>query len=316
MSADSRDIFTLIRDWEQGGYDFALAIVVSTWGSSPRQAGSLMAIRKDGLIEGSVSGGCVEGSVIHSANELMDKGGAADLEFGVADEMAWQVGLSCGGKIRVWVFPHTSMDENLIRLASEAINQRRHLYIDCHITDQKMQLSTAEQVNMLNADADCFHLAVLPQPRLFIIGAVHISQHLAPMANAVGFDVTVIDPRETFAHQARFPDITIRADWPEDALKDIVIDRDTACVTLTHDPKIDDDALKLILAAQPFYVACLGSRKTHAARRERLLQYGFEDNIIDQIHGPAGLDIGATTPAEIAVSVLAELVAAYRKMAR
>ena len=135
--------------------------------------------------------------------------------------------------------------------AGTEVNQRRPLNIDCHITDQKMQFSTAEQVNRLNEDRDCFHLAVLPQPRLFIIGAVHISQHLAPMA-AVGFDVTVIDPRETFAHQARFPDITIIADWPEEALKDIVIDRDTACVTLTHDPKIDDEALKLILAAQPF----------------------------------------------------------------
>lgn len=313
MSADIDNIFSIISDWNQRGHDYALAIVVSTWGSSPRQAGSLMAIREDGFIEGSVSGGCIESSVIHSATELMKEGGAADLDFGVADETAWQVGLSCGGKIRVWVFPKSSIDQDVIDLTSEAISNRQHINIDCLIRDQRMRFTKIGVANTLNDAGDCFHLTIRPQPRLFIIGAVHISQHLAPMANAVGFHVIVIDPRQTFAHQDRFPDITVISDWPEDVLTVDDIDPDTAFVTLTHDPKIDDDALNIILKANPFYIACLGSRKTHHARQLRLKDAGFDNDTISTIHAPAGFDIGAKTPAEIAVSVLAELVAAYRK---
>lgn len=316
MSANIDDIFSILGDWTQGGFNFALAVVVSTWGSSPRQAGSLMAIRDDGLIEGSVSGGCIESSVITSAQRLMDEGGAAELEFGVADETAWQVGLSCGGKIRVWVFPKSSIDPAIITSTSAAIQNRQHFHMTCLINDQRIEPSAKALINTLDDDGHGFHLAVLPKPRLFIIGAVHISQHLAPMANAVGFDVTVIDPRETFAHEDRFPDVTVLSDWPQDALKDVPIDPDTAFVTLTHDPKIDDTALKIILKSPSFYIACLGSRKTHDARRLRLKDHGFDDQTIDRIHGPAGYDIGAKTPAEIAVSVLAELIAAYRKSDR
>jgi len=196
------------------------------------------------------------------------------------------------------------------------IASRTPLHIDCLIERQHMQLGTSDKINSLSDDAGTFHLSVLPQPHIIIIGAVHISQHLAPMARATGFDVTIIDPRTSFANEARFADTKLICDWPQDALDSKMIDPDTAVITLTHDPKIDDEALKIILRGKPFYIACLGSKKTHNARRARLGGYGFSDAVIDQIHGPAGVDIGAKTPAEIAVSVLAELIAAYRKADR
>ena len=316
MNTDNQNIFALISGWSEKGHHAALAIVISTWGSSPRQAGSMMAVRDDGLIEGSVSGGCVESSVIHSAMRLIAESGTETLEFGVADETAWQAGLSCGGRISVWVCPVSAMQEHLPALAADMIASRTPLHIDCLMERQHMQLGTSDKINSLSDDAGTFHLSVLPQPRIIIIGAVHISQHLAPMARATGFDVTIIDPRTSFANEARFADTKLICDWPQDVLDSKMINSDSAIITLTHDPKIDDEALKIILRGKPFYIACLGSKKTHNARRARLGGYGFSDAVIDQIHGPAGVDIGAKTPAEIAVSVLAELIAAYRKADR
>ena len=302
----------LLAKWSAEQHNFALAIVISTWGSSPRQRGSLMAIRDDGLIEGSVSGGCVEASVIETASQLMTTGGAERLDFGVADETAWEVGLSCGGKISVWVCSKSAIQPELITDAASSIAARQPVYIDCLVGGQMMQAGHKAEDNQFDVSTDCFHLAILPRPRLIIIGAVHISQHLAPMANATGFDVLVIDPRTGFANPARFPEIEVIDDWPQDVLDAASLDHHTAIVTLTHDPKIDDEALKIALRGNPYYLASLGSRKTHEARKTRLREAGFTDTQIDHIKGPAGLDIGAKTPAEIAVSVLAELIAGYR----
>ena len=302
----------LLAKWSAEQHNFALAIVISTWGSSPRQRGSLMAIRDDGLIEGSVSGGCVEASVIETASQLMTTGGAERLDFGVADETAWEVGLSCGGKISVWVCSKSAIQPELITDAASSIAARQPVYIDCLVGGQMMQAGHKAEDNQFDVSTDCFHLAILPRPRLIVIGAVHISQHLAPMANATGFDVLVIDPRTGFANPARFPEIEVIDDWPQDVLDAATLDDHTAIITLTHDPKIDDEALKIALRGNPYYLASLGSRKTHEARKTRLREAGFIDAQIDHIKGPAGLDIGAKTPAEIAVSVLAELIASYR----
>lgn len=152
-----------------------------------------------------------------------------------------------------------------------------------------------------------------PSLRLFIIGAVHISQALAPMARLTGYDVTIIDPRSAFATDARFPGVILNDEWPDDALDEAGLDRRSAVVALTHDPKIDDPALDTALKSEAFYIAALGSRRTHAQRRQRLVELGHNDEAIDRIHGPAGLAIGAISPAEIAVSVLAELTATLRK---
>jgi xanthine dehydrogenase accessory factor len=165
----------------------------------------------------------------------------------------------------------------------------------------------------VEADGRSFFLNVhLPQPRLVVVGAVHISQALAPMAKIAGYDVEIIDPRTAFATADRFPDVVLRAEWPEDALKARPLDSYTALAALTHDPKIDDFALKAALDAGCFYVGALGSRKTHAKRAERLLTLGATAEAIGRIHAPIGLDINASSPAEIAVAVLAQLISALR----
>jgi xanthine dehydrogenase accessory factor len=165
----------------------------------------------------------------------------------------------------------------------------------------------------IEAEGGSFFLNVhLPPPRLVVIGAVHISQALAPMARIAGYDMEIIDPRTAFATPERFPDVPLFAEWPETVLKDRPFDAYTAVAAVTHDPKIDDFALKAALDANCFYVGALGSRKTHARRVDRLKAMGASDAAIARIHSPIGLDIGASSPAEIAVAVLAEIIAAFR----
>lgn len=162
----------------------------------------------------------------------------------------------------------------------------------------------------MTADLDgqrCFIQIFNPPPRLIIVGAVHIGQVFAPMAALAGYEVTVVDPRGAFATEARFPGVTLNSEWPDDALEALDIDRRTAVVTLTHDPKLDDPALKVALAREPFYIGALGSRKTHAGRVERLTAAGITQKAIERIHAPVGLNIGAISPAEIAVSILGQM---------
>ncbi|XDZ66303.1 XdhC family protein [Alphaproteobacteria bacterium LSUCC0684] len=306
-------ILQIAETWEQAGHDLALAVVVSTWGSSPRQPGSLMIIRDDGLIEGSVSGGCVEGAVIDAGMRAMQNAGTERLEFGVADETAWQVGLSCGGTIVIWVCAKDAMEPGLIISAASALRSRQPVHLECRMADGRLSAGDPDHAaNTLSDDGRIFLLTIKARPRLFIIGAVHISQHLAPMAMQTGFDVKVIDPRTTFATEARFPGVELIADWPDTILGQYPLDAGTALVTLTHDPKIDDAALKTALPHPVFFIACLGSRRTHKARLERLEDAGIKEADLARIHGPAGFAIKAETPAEIAVSVLAQLIAARR----
>lgn len=310
--ADDR-ILQLADTWQKAGHEVALAVVISTWGSSPRQPGSLMIIRDDGLIEGSVSGGCVEGAVIDAAMRAMKDTGTELLEFGVADETAWQVGLSCGGTIRIWVCSGKSMEAGLLSSAADALKARNPVSLACRLAEGSLTSpGKSRQSNTISEDGTVFLLSVKAQPRLFIIGAVHISQHLAPMAEQTGFAVTIIDPRTTFASEERFPGADLIAEWPDIILDQQPLDTECAMVTLTHDPKIDDAALKTALPHPLFFIACLGSRRTHAARLERLKEAGFGEEDLARIHGPAGLSIRAETPAEIAVSVLAQLIAARR----
>jgi xanthine dehydrogenase accessory factor len=162
-------------------------------------------------------------------------------------------------------------------------------------------------------DGRTFLTVQVPPPRLVVIGAVHISQALAPMARIAGFDVTIIDPRTAFATPERFPDVPLIAEWPEEVLKDVPLDAFTALAALTHDPKIDDVPLRAALAADCFYVGALGSRKTHGKRIERLMGEGASAAELERIHAPVGIDIGAQSPAEIAVAILAEVIAALRR---
>ena len=306
-------VFAVAEDWQAAGHRLVFCVVIRTWGSSPRQLGSVMLVRDDRMIAGSVSGGCVEGAVVDAALAMMDSAGCQRLDFGVADADAWDVGLSCGGEISVWLVSVSDgyFDAVLLRQSAATMAGRQTLGLQFDLTTGRVEMITPPAASILEDIS--FTLVHMPRPQLIITGAVHISQYLAPMAVQIGFHVVVIDPRQIFATSDRFPGIVVHDRWPDEVLAEMVLDQDTAMVTLTHDPKIDDAALHWGLAKPLFYVACLGSRKTHAARLERLAAAGFDGATTSRIHGPAGLDIGAKTPAEIAVSVAAELISAHRQ---
>ena len=301
-------IFDEASNWENTGTEMALAIVLKTWGSSPRQPGSMMLIREDGHLVGSVSGGCVEGAVIVGSRQIMKENKTELMEFGVADEDAWSVGLSCGGKISVFVCPRNRIEEGLFQKLCNVKNSRESIILECDT--QKGSISIINDKATENENV--FNIKVTAKPRLLIVGAVHISQHLIPMAKEAGFDVLLIDPRSHFGTSERFPEVEVSNDWPDEALKKVKLSDKDCLVTLTHDPKIDDPALQIALASPLFSICCLGSKRTHAARKNRLLNSGITEQQFNRIHGPAGLDINAKTPAEIAVSILAELIKDWR----
>ena len=306
--------------WHRKGTGAALATVVETWGSAPRRVGAQLAIGGDGRIEGSVSGGCVEGAVIVEALEAIDDGAHRVLEFGVSDEDAFAVGLACGGTIRVLVEPVGSvLPEVMLAELVTARAGRQPLAYEVNLATGHRELKRgayAERMRMdrsgFEEDGQTFVAVHNPPLRLIVVGAVHIAQALVPMARIAGYDPVIIDPREAFASAKRFPGETILTDWPDEAVAKLGLDARTALVLLTHDPKLDDPALQAALRADVFYVGALGSSRTQGKRVERMKAAGFNDADIARIHGPVGLDIGAAGPAEIAVSVLAEMTAVLR----
>ena len=306
--------------WHRAGKGAALATVVETWGSAPRRVGAQLAISGAGEIEGSVSGGCVEGAVIVEALEAIEDGAHRLLEFGVSDEDAFAVGLACGGTIRVLVEPvgNALAEETLAELV-DARAARKPVAYEVNLTSgQRRVLAEAypERMRMdrsgFEEDEAVFVAVHNPPLRLIVVGAVHIAQALVPMARVAGYDPVLIDPREIFASSDRFPGETILLDWPDDAVASVGLDPRTALVLLTHDPKLDDPALEAALKADVFYIGALGSTRTHAKRVDRLTASGFTPDQIGRIHGPIGLDIGAAGPAEIAVAILAQMTAVLR----
>lgn len=296
--------------WLAHEHKVVLAIVTSTWGSSPRQAGAIMLIRDDGALSGSVSGGCIEGNVISQAMSLFDKPDHLSLSEGVEDETAWSQGLSCGGQIDVMIVPVTDgyIAPSLIKDIASLSSKRQSAYLSFHAKTGKAQLlkgSHEQQEGELQ-------FAIAPRKQLIIIGAGHISQQLAPMALQTDFDVTIIDPRTIFITAERFPNCHLIDTWPETALASITLDNESALIVLTHDARIDDQALIAGLQGNPFHIAALGSQRTHKKRQERLQAAGVSDIDIARIKGPAGLALGAKSPAEIAVSILAEIISEYR----
>jgi xanthine dehydrogenase accessory factor len=307
-------------EWHRSGRGAALATVVETWGSAPRRVGSQLVIGGDGRIEGSVSGGCVEGAVIVEAIEAIHEGEARLLEFGVSDEDAFAVGLACGGTIRVLVEPVGSvLPEPMLAELVAARARREPLAYEVNTDSGHRALRRNAYADRLRMDRSGFEedgktfVAVHNPPlRLIIVGAVHIAQALVPMARIAGYDPAIIDPREAFASDSRFPGETLLTDWPDEAVAKLGLDQRTAIVLLTHDPKLDDPALQAALDADVFYIGALGSTRTHAKRVERMTEAGFTQAQIARIHGPIGLDIGAAGPSEIAVAILAQMTAVLR----
>ena len=312
----------LALDWHRAGKGAVIATVVETWGSAPRAVGSQMVVSGAGEMEGSVSGGCVEGAVVLEAMELVGSGQAKLLEFGVSDDEAFAVGLACGGRIRVLVEPvggalPVAVLEDLV--AARAARRPVAYVADLEGAARRLApvAEFAERFRMdrsgLEEDGRTFVHVHNPPLRMLVVGAVHIAQALVPMARIAGHDVAVIDPRPAFGAAARFPDTDIVEDWPDEALAQLCLDARTAVVTLTHDPKLDDPAIRAALGSDVYYLGCLGSSRTHAKRVARLTEAGFTQAQIARIHAPVGLDIGARGPGEIAVSVLAEVTQRLRK---
>ena len=328
------DVPSLALEWVKAGRQAALVSVISTWGSAPRPLGSQLVVRDDMHFEGSVSGGCIEGDVLTVAMDVIAAGAPKLLDYGVTNDQAWSVGLACGGRIRVFLQPVDTALEAIL----EDLNQRRldkrpvvmatlvedgqsTLYSPAEtlkiwgsdLTAEAEAAITADRPrSLVRADQEIFLNVFNPPLRLFVIGAVHIAQALVPMAELAGFEVTVIDPRGVFANQARLGAARLVEDWPDDVLQAARLDRRSAVITLTHDPKLDDAALNVALKSEAFYIGSLGSGKTHAARLARLQELGFDEAALGRIHGPLGLDIGAQTPAEIATSALAQVIATLR----
>ncbi|SFU05412.1 XdhC family protein [Sedimentitalea nanhaiensis] len=306
--------------WHRDGTRAALATVVQTWGSAPRRVGAQLVVGGDGRIQGSVSGGCVEGAVIVEALEALEDGAHRLLEFGVSDEDAFAVGLACGGTIRVLVEPVGAvLPEPLLAELVQARQSRTALCYVVNVQTGERKLvrdSYPDRMRMdrsgFEEDGQVFVAVHNPPLRLIVVGAVHITQALVPMARIAGYDPILIDPRDAFGSSERFPGETILQDWPDEAVAQLGLDARTALVLLTHDPKLDDPALMAALAADVFYIGALGSLRTHAKRAERMTQAGFSEAQIGRIHGPVGLDIGAAGPAEIAVSILAQMTAVLR----
>lgn len=307
--------------WHDAGRGAVLATVVETWGSAPRRIGAQLVIAGDGEMQGSVSGGCVEGAVVLEAIEALEMGEQRLLEYGVSDGDAFAVGLACGGTIRVLVEPvGPAMPENLLRALVAARAARTPTAYEVNLKTGARRLTEDAYRDRLSMDRSGFEakgsvfVAVHNPPlRLAVVGAVHIAQALVPMARIAGYDPVIIDPRDAFGSEARFPNETILPDWPDEALTAYGLDTRTALVLLTHDPKLDDPALHLALRSGCFYIGALGSRRTHAARVSRLEEAGFSAAEIERIKGPIGLDIGAAGPPEIAVAILAEMTRVLRR---
>lgn len=309
--------------WLDAGKDVTIATVVETWGSAPRPVGAQLVIDGEGHFEGSVSGGCVESAVVMAALESRTP---QLLDYGVSDEEVFAVGLACGGNIKIMVMPvgESGLTPEVLRKIVAARAARVPMVLKTDLTsfesvliEDRNALSEAEQALVIadksQSNDGVFCHVLNPPLRLYIIGAVHIAQALVPMAALANYDITIIDPRGSFLTRARFPEGELCEAYPEDALEGVELDARSALVTLTHDPKIDEPALEVAFAGAPFYIGSLGSNRTHQKRVERLKAKGFSDVELAKIHAPIGLNIGAKSPSEIAISIIAEITERLRK---
>ena len=304
-----RELAESIQRWRSRGDRVALATVVATRRSAPRPVGAKLAISERGELQGSVSGGCVESDVAVQAAEVIAEGTPRLLTYGITDDMAWNVGLPCGGEIDVFVerfegeLPES--DEPAVSvtvLEGERAGERRLLGLDA------VEPGASRVVEL---DGETVFAEMLgPPPRVVVIGAIDTAEELCRAAKSLGWHTVVTDPRPALTTRERLPSPDeLLVAWPDEALEQLAPDRDTAVVVLTHEERLDVPALTSALEAEAFYVGAIGSRRTQAKRRERLLEAGVAEEQLERLSGPAGLDLGAQTPAETAVSILSEILA-------
>ena len=317
---NEKEIYSKILQWLNNKKEVAIANVIETWGSSPRPVGSIMAVNSDHEIIGSVSGGCVESFVFGKALEVIKHNKVETLEFGVTNSKAWEVGLTCGGKIKVFLekISHKNLDfikkindtytKNEIMVIATRLNDGKRDIFDITSENKfKINFNTVKSGIKLYEDQEWFLKVFQNSVKIIIIGAVHIAEPLINLANCLTYEVCLIDPRSTF-NEKKFNSIKIFKEWPDEALKKIIINKNTAIVTLTHDPKLDDPALEYSIKTNAFYIGCLGSKKTHNSRILRLKRKGISEQKIKKLNGPIGISIGAKTPTEIAISIISQII--------
>jgi xanthine dehydrogenase accessory factor len=326
------DVLPELQTWIDRGDRIAMATVVAVKKSAPRPPGAKMAVNEDGEVIGAVSGGCVEGAVIEIADSVLRGEPPRLVHFGIADETAWNVGLPCGGEIDVWVQEYSpgrfteiaaaggrAAEVTMLEgeepgrkvLFEEDGTQSGSLGSESLDADARQAAEDLLWVETSEMRGPMFADVVAPAPRLILFGAVPIAAALCRLGRATGWRCYVVDPRTRFATPERFPDAEqVIAAWPKEAFEQLGgIDPATSIVVLTHDPKLDDAALEIALRSPARFVGAMGSRRAQEARHERLLALGFADDELARMSAPVGLDLGAVSAEETALSILAEVVA-------
>ena len=302
-----REVADELRAWRAAGDPVAIATVVETWGSSPRPLGSKMLVSRSGRMAGSVSNGCIEGAVFVEAQDVLATGRPRLVAYGVADDVAFEVGLACGGHIEVFVQPAGPVHDR----ALELLAAERPVLLRTHLQDGATELvERAPDAELPRREGDRFEEPFARPAHMVIVGAIHIAIPLHRLARVMGYRVTVVDARAQFATRERFPEadeLVVR--WPDEALAAMTIDRSTAIVILTHDPKFDLPALRAALPTSAGYIGAIGSRNTNRNRFDALRAEGFTEEQLGRVHGPIGLDLGGRGAEETALGIMAEVTA-------
>jgi xanthine dehydrogenase accessory factor len=321
----NHDTIEVAREWLDEYGRITLGTVISTWGSAPVPVGGQLVVAPDERFEGSVSGGCIEIDVIAEAPEVMATGRLKVLEFGVADEVAWRSGLSCGGTLKILLESLNLTDAAYLDAVLAARRSRRTLGVATYLATGERQILESFSVREAllaeafrsgesrvvdMADGQVFLHVLHPTVRIIAVGATHVGQVLVDLARRIGYEVVIADPRTVFATEERLSGTPVLMEWPDNPFTALGLDGRTAVVALTHAAHLDDEALTQALRSNCLYIGALGSKKTHAKRLERLREQGISNEDLARIRAPVGLSIGAKGPAEIAVSILADIIKA------
>ncbi|HZV55217.1 MAG TPA: XdhC family protein [Rhodocyclaceae bacterium] len=310
MDSQDTQVLAAVQRWAAAGHRFTLVTVARTWGSAPRPPGAWMALRDDGQVQGSVSGGCIEGDLIDRCLKGNFEAIAAPfvVSYGVTPDEARRFGLPCGGRMELVI--EASPDVASLQTMSKRIAAGQLALRSVVIGQPGALIAPGSAGDALAWDGRTLTTLHGPSWRLLIVGAGQISTYLAQMAQALDYQVFICDPRSEYATEWNVPGTTLVPGMPDDAVIELGLDPHSAIVALTHDPKLDDMVLLEALKSPAFYVGALGSRINNERRRERLRQhFDLSQAELDRLHGPAGLPIGSRTPPEIAVSILAEMTA-------
>ena len=309
MESVDLEVLNASARWLAEGERVLIATVVRTWGSSPRPEGAMLAIRGDGLLVGSVSGGCIEDDLVERMRRGdIDMARPSVARYGIDAEEAHRFGLPCGGTLELVLEPLTQASG--VDRVCEALGRGALVTRTLDMATGRAEVAQATVTDGIRFDGERLVTVYGPRYRMLVIGAGQLSRYLASMAVGLDYRVTVCDPREAYPDEWNVPGTELVRTMPDDAVLDMKLDRRSAVIALTHDPKLDDLALMEALKTPAFYVGALGSRRNNAARRERLREFDLSEAELARLHGPAGIYIGSRTPPEIAISILAEVTAA------